>query len=53
MEQPAQLLHWGFIQISIPNLIVIGLMILVFALALVLTFPGHRGRSTQGRGGKS
>lgn len=35
-------LHWGVLQISATNLIVIGVMVLVFVLALVLPFPGHR-----------
>lgn len=34
-------IHWGFIQISVANLVVIALMLLVFALALVLPFPHH------------
>ena len=38
--------HWGFIQISVANLVVIALMIVVFILAIVLPFPRHgrRGR---------
>ena len=36
--------HWGFIQISVANLVVILLMIVVFILAIVLPFPRHRGR---------
>jgi hypothetical protein len=39
MDQPATYLHWGFVQISFGNLIVIGLMFLAFVLALVLPFP--------------
>jgi hypothetical protein len=35
---------WGFIHISVANLVVIILMIVVFALALLLPFPGG-GRS--------
>lgn len=35
----AYFLHWGVIQISLANLIVIVLMLVVFALALVLRFP--------------
>ena len=31
----------GVIQISVTNLVIIGLMILVFVLALVLPFPGR------------
>src|ERR1700682_1886512 len=42
MDQPAGYLHWGFILISWPNLILIGLMVVLFALALILPFPGHR-----------
>jgi hypothetical protein len=41
MDAPAPYFHWGFIQISLPNLVVIGVMLLLFALALVLPFPGH------------
>jgi len=36
----AHFLHWGVIQISLANLIVIVLMLIVFALTLVLPFPG-------------
>jgi hypothetical protein len=32
-------LHWGVIQISLANLLVIVLMLVVFVLALVLPFP--------------
>ena len=35
-------LHVGVIQISVANLIVIGLMVVVFVLALVLPFPHSR-----------
>lgn len=31
----------GVIQISVTNLVIIGLMILVFVLALVVPFPGR------------
>lgn len=41
MDGPAPYYQWGFIQISLPNLVVIGVMVLVFVLALVLPFPGH------------
>jgi hypothetical protein len=33
--------HWGFIQISVANLVVILLMIIVFVLAIILPFPRH------------
>lgn len=34
----AHFLHWGVIQISLANLIVIVLMVIVFALAVLLQF---------------
>ncbi len=45
-------LHWHFINISVANLIVICLMLLVFVLAILLPFPGHRskGGDEPGRG---
>ena len=39
MDSPATYLHWGFILISWPNLLVIVGMIVLFALALVVPFP--------------
>jgi hypothetical protein len=35
--------HWGFIQLSVANLVVILLMIVVFILAILLPFPRRRG----------
>jgi len=34
--------HWGVIQISAANLVIILVMIAVFVLALVVPFPGSR-----------
>lgn len=42
MDSPAGYLHWGFILISVPNLILIGLMIVIFAIALFVPLPGER-----------
>ena len=42
MDSPATYLHWGFFQISIPNLLVIVGMVALFALAIILPFPRHR-----------
>lgn len=42
MDSPGTFLHWGVIQISVANLVVIILMLVVFALALVLPFPGRK-----------
>lgn len=34
--------HWGVIQLSVANLVIIGVMVVVFVAALLLPFP--RGR---------
>jgi hypothetical protein len=39
MDSPANYFHWGFILISMPNLLVIGGMVVLFAIALVVPFP--------------
>ncbi len=41
MNLPAKYLHWGWIQISVTNLIVIVLMLLLFALAALIPFPSE------------
>ena len=38
----ASYLGWGWLSISVPNLIVILVMILLFVLAIVLPFPKDR-----------
>ncbi len=35
-------IHWGFVQISVANLVVIVLMIAVFVLAILLPFPRRK-----------
>ena len=34
-------LHWGVIQISVTNALIIVAMVVVFVLALVIPFPRH------------
>ena len=36
--------HWGVIQISVANLVVIGVMIVIFVAAIFLPFPRGGGR---------
>lgn len=48
MDSPATYLHWGFILISIPNLLLIAGMIVLFAIALVAPFP-HAEEGEDGR----
>ena len=42
LNHPGHYLHWGVISISVANLVVIGVMVLLFVLALVLPFPGKK-----------
>ncbi len=49
LNHPAHVVHWHFFQMSVSNIVVIGLMLLVFALAIALPFPGAARR----RGGAS
>ena len=46
MNGPAQYLHFGFILISLANLIVIALLIVVFVLAVALRPPERQCLST-------
>jgi len=48
MDSPATYFHWGFILISMPNLLVIVGMIVLFALAVVVPLP-HGGDGEDGR----
>ncbi len=42
LDSPARYVDWGWLSISVPNLIVILLMILIFVLAILLPFPKDR-----------
>jgi len=42
VDAPATYVQFAFIVISVPNLLVIVGMVVVFILALVAPFPGHR-----------
>jgi hypothetical protein len=39
LNHPAHYVHWHFFQMSVSNIIVIGLILLVFVLAIVIPFP--------------
>ncbi len=47
LNHPAHTVDWGFIHLAVANVVVIGLMLAVFVLALLLPFPG----SARRRGG--
>ena len=46
LNTPGRYIHWGFIQMSVANLVVIIAMVVVFAAAILLPFP-HRGKRDQ------
>ena len=48
MDSPTTYFQWGFILISVPNLLVIVGMIVLFAVALIAPFP-HGGDGDDGR----
>ena len=45
LTKPGHYVHWGFIQISVANLIVIGLMVVTFFAAILIPFHRRGGRS--------
>ena len=51
LNHPAHTVDWGFIHLSVANVVVIGLMLVVFVLAILLPFPGAAGRAAARRGG--
>lgn len=42
LNGPGNYVHWGIVQVSVANLVVVGVMLLVFALAILLPFPTDR-----------
>jgi len=51
LDHPAHTVDWSFIHLSVANVVLIGLMLVVFALAIVLPFPGAAARAAARRGG--
>ncbi len=41
LNHPANTVHWHFFTMSVSNIVVIVLMLVVFALAVLVPFPGH------------
>jgi hypothetical protein len=50
LNHPAHTVDWEFIHLSVANVVVIGLMLIVFLLAILLPFPGAAGRAAARRG---
>jgi hypothetical protein len=44
LNGPGRYVHWSFFQVSVANLVLIAVMVVIFAAALLVPFPG--GRST-------
>jgi len=44
LNNPAHTIHWHFINLPVQNVIVIGLMFVVFFAAILLPFPGRARR---------
>lgn len=42
LNGPAHYVHWHFFLMSVANLVVIGVMIVVFVLAILLPFPRRK-----------
>lgn len=51
LNHPAHTVDWSFIHLSVANVVVIVLMFVVFALAILLPFPGAASRATARRDG--
>lgn len=45
IHAPADYLQWGVVSISVPNAIVIAIMITLFVLAVVIPFPKDKAKS--------
>jgi len=41
LNHHASYIHWHFIQLSVSNLVVVVAMLVVFAAAILLPFPGQ------------
>lgn len=49
LNHPAHTVDWHFIHLSVSNVVVIGVMLAVFVLAIVLPFPGAARRANARR----
>ena len=51
LNHPAHTVDWNFIHLSVANVVVIGLMFIVFFLAILLPFPDAARRDAARRSG--
>jgi hypothetical protein len=45
LNHPGHYVHWGVVQLSVANLVVIAIMLAIFVLAILLPFPKGRRRA--------
>ncbi len=43
LNRPGHYVHWGFIQLSVANLVVIGIMIVLFVAAILIPYRREGG----------
>jgi hypothetical protein len=48
LNHPSHVVHWHFFQMSVANIVVLGVMLVVFVLAIALPFPGAARRREKG-----
>jgi hypothetical protein len=51
LNHPAHIVHWHFIKLPLANVLVIVSMLIAFAIALFVPFPGAARRAAARRGG--
>ena len=51
-DGPGRYIHWGVLQISMANLVIIGVMVILFVLALVVPFGSAKSRPADREGRK-
>lgn len=47
LDHPAHTVHWHFFMMTVPNIVAIVVMLVVFALAIAIPFPRHRDGEAQ------
>ena len=51
LNHHASYAHWHFLTMSVSNIVVILAMVVVFAAAIALPFPGHGSEGSDGAAG--
>src|SRR5579859_6444306 len=51
LNQPGRYLHWSIFDVSVANLVLIAVMVVIFAAALLIPFPGRHRAEPAGTSG--